>query len=146
GFAEYIAIPAQNVWKNPTNMPLHIAVLEENLGNAIHSVMVQDVGAKFVLVTGCGAVGLMAINGAKATCTRAVFAADVSRYRLDLAQQMGADRVIDAAHEDVVSIVRELTYHEGVDVLLEMSGAPTAINQGFAALKGGGAAALLGLA
>lgn len=146
GFAEYIAIPAQNVWKNPSTMPLHIAVLEENLGNAIHSVMAQDVGAKFVLVTGCGPVGLMAINVAKATGARAVFATDVSRYRLDLAQKMGADKVIDAAHEDVVSIVRELTYHEGVDVLLEMSGAPSAINQGFAALKGGGAAALLGLA
>src|SRR5258707_1574791 len=145
GFADYIALPAQNAWKNPDSMPLHIAVLEENLGNAIHCAMAQDVGAKFVLVTGCGPVGLMAINVAKAAGARAVFASDVSHYRLDLARKMGADRVIDAAHEDVVSIVRELTHHEGVDVLIEMSGAPSAINQGFAALRGGGAAALLGL-
>ena len=146
GFADYIALPAQNAWKNPESMPLHIAVLEENLGNAIHCAMAQDVGAKFVLVTGCGPVGLMAINVAKAAGARAVFASDVSHYRLDMARKMGADRVIDATSEDVVGIVREMTHNEGVDVLLEMSGAPSAINQGFAALKGGGAAALLGLA
>jgi threonine 3-dehydrogenase len=146
GFAEYIAIPAQNAWKNPPGMPLEIAVLEENLGNAIHTAMAYDVSAKFVLVTGCGPVGLMAINVAKAAGARAVFATDVSRYRLEMARKMGAARVIDAANEDVVGIVRDLTHHEGVDVLLEMSGAPSAINQGFAALKGGGAAALLGLA
>lgn len=146
GFADYIAIPAQNAWKNPSTTPLHIAVIEENLGNAIHSVMAQDVSAKFVLVTGCGPVGLMAINVAKAAGARAVFATDISHYRLDMARQMGADRVIDALHEDVAQIVRDLTDHEGVDVLLEMSGAPSAINQGFEALKPGGAAALLGLA
>jgi threonine 3-dehydrogenase len=146
GFAEYIAIPAQNAWKNPTSMSLHIAVLEENLGNAIHSVMAQEVSAKFILVTGCGPVGLMAINVAKAAGARAVFATDVSQYRLDMAQKMGADRVIDASKEDVVTIIRDLTHHEGVDVLLEMSGAPSALNQGFAALKIGGCAALLGIA
>jgi threonine 3-dehydrogenase len=146
GFAEYIAILSQNAWKNPDNMPLHIAVLEENLGNAIHAVMTQDVSAKFVLVTGCGPVGLMAINVAKAAGARAVFATDVSHYRLELAHKMGADRVIDAAKENVEQIIRDLTYHEGVDVLIEMSGAPSALNQGFASLKAGGEAALLGLA
>ncbi|HLY24962.1 MAG TPA: L-threonine 3-dehydrogenase [Aggregatilineales bacterium] len=145
GFADYIAIPSQNVWPNPTSTPLQIAVLEENLGNAIHAVMAQDVGGKFVLVTGCGPVGLMAITVAKAVGARAVFATDISQYRLDLAHKMGADRVLDATKEDVVAIIHELTDHEGVDVLLEMSGAPSAIKQGFAALKSGGAAALLGL-
>ncbi len=145
GFAEYIAVPAQNVWKNLDGTPLEIAVIEENLGNAIHTVMAQDVSAKFVLVTGCGPVGLMAINVAKAAGARAVFATDISEYRLNMAKKMGAARVIDASKEDVVSIIREMTYHEGVDVLLEMSGAPSAINQGFSALKVGGEAALLGL-
>src|SRR5260370_28830299 len=122
GFADYIALPAQNAWKNPDSMPLHIAVLEENLGNAIHCAMAQDVGAKFVLVTGCGPVGLMAINVAKAAGARAVVARDVSHYRLDLARKKGADRGIHAANQEVVAIVRETTDHKGVDVLLEMSG------------------------
>jgi threonine 3-dehydrogenase len=146
GFAEYIAIPAQNVWKNPPNLPLSIAVIEENLGNAVHTVMAQDVSAKFVLVTGCGPVGLMAIAVAKAAGARAVIATDISPYRLALACRMGADRVVDVRHENLLAAVEEITGGEGVDVLLEMSGAPSAINEGFAALKEGGEAALLGLA
>ncbi|MCZ2099602.1 MAG: alcohol dehydrogenase catalytic domain-containing protein, partial [Anaerolineae bacterium] len=51
GFAEYIAIPAQNAWRNAPDLPLRIAVLEENFGNAVHTAMAQDVSAKYVLVT-----------------------------------------------------------------------------------------------
>jgi threonine 3-dehydrogenase len=145
GFAEYIAVPAQNAWKNPPDLPLRIAVLEENLGNAIHSVMEQDISAKHVLVTGCGPVGLMAIGVAKLAGARAVFVTDVSRYRLDMALRMGADRAIDASKEDVSGIIHAATHGEGVDVLIEMSGAASAIDQGFRALKEGGQAALLGL-
>ncbi len=146
GFAEYLAIPAQNAWKNPDGMPLQVAVLKENLGNAIHTVMAQNVSAKNVLITGCGPVGLMAIGVAKLIGARAVFATDVSAYRLEMAKHMGADRAIDAIHEDVEDIVRAATHDNGADVLIEMSGAPSAIAQGFNALRRGGEASLLGLA
>ncbi len=145
GFAEYIALPAQNAWVNPPDMPLRIAVLEENLGNAIYAVLEQDISAKHVLITGCGPVGLMAIGVAKAAGARAVFATDISPYRLKMAQQMGVDYALNAA-EDVVGIIHAATHGEGVDVLIEMSGVPSAINQGFASLKAGGEVALLGLA
>ncbi len=145
GFAEYIALPAQNVWNNPATMPLRVAVLEENLGNAVHAVMEQDISAKNVLVTGCGPVGLMAIGVAKAAGARAVFATDISPYRLAMAREMGVDRAINAATEDVVGLIRAATDGEGVDVLIEMSGAPSAIKQGFMALRAGGEASLLGL-
>lgn len=146
GFAEFIAIPAQNVWKNDANTPLQIAVIEENLGNAVHTVMAQDVSSKYVLVTGCGPVGLMAIAVAKAAGARRVVATDISDYRLHLAEIMGADIVVNAKHQDVIAVVEQVTEGEGVDVLLEMSGEPSAINDGFNALKEGGEAALLGLA
>lgn len=146
GFADYIAIDAQNAWKNPPGLPIRIAVLEENLGNAVHTVMAQDVSAKTVLITGCGPVGLMAINVARAAGAHAVIASDISPYRLAMAREMGARRVVNPKHESVVEVVREMTANEGADVLLEMSGAPSAINEGFAALREGGEVALLGLA
>lgn len=145
-FAEYIAIPAQNAWVNPPDMPLEIAVLQENFGNAVHTAFATDLTAKKVLVTGCGPVGVMTIAVAKAAGARSVFATDIYPYRLELAQRMGADVVINARTEDVVGRVYELTEGEGVDVLLEMSGAPSAIEQGFTLLRPGGEAALLGLA
>lgn len=145
GFAEYIAVPAQNAWPNTPSLPLRVAVVEENFGNAVHTAMAQDVSAKYVLVTGCGPVGVMSISVAKAAGARKVFATDVSDYRLNMAIEAGADLTINAMTEDVIQVVRDATCGEGVDVLLEMSGAPSAIDQGFALLKEGGEAALLGL-
>ncbi len=144
-FAEYVAIPAQNAWVNPPDMPVEIAVLQENFGNAVHTAFATDLTAKKVLVTGCGPVGVMTIAVAKAAGARSIFATDIYPYRLELARTMGADVAIDVRNEDVVSIVNDLTDGEGVDVLLEMSGAPSAIEQGFKVLKYGGEAALLGL-
>jgi threonine 3-dehydrogenase len=146
GFAEYIAIPAQNAWPNPPELPLEIAVLQENFGNAVHTAFAFDLRAKKVLVTGCGPVGLMTIAVARAIGARAIYATDISRFRLDFARRMGADLALHAANDPVLESVREATDGEGVDVLLEMSGAPAAIDQGFTLLKPGGDAALLGVA
>ncbi len=145
GFAEYIAVPEQNAWVNPPEMPITISVLMENFGNGVHTTMAQNCAAKYVLVTGCGPVGCMAVAVAKAAGARAVFATDISPYRLELARRMGADRIINPLEENVIEALMEATHDEGVDVILEMSGAPSAIDQGFAALKPGGEVALLGL-
>ena len=144
-FAEYVAIPAINAWPDPPEMPPEIASLQENFGNAVHTAFAVDVRAKKVLVTGCGPVGLMAIAVAKALGARAVYATDVSAYRLELARKVGADAVFHARETDVVEAIRGATEGEEVDVLLEMSGAPSALREGLELLKPGGEAALLGL-
>lgn len=146
GFAEYIAIDAQNAWPNPADLPLEIAVLQENFGNAVHTAFAVDLRAKKVLVTGAGPVGLMTIATARAIGARAVYTTDISHYRLDFARRIGADLALHAEEDDVIGAIRRETEGEGVDVLLEMSGAPTAIDQGFTLLKPGGEAALLGVA
>jgi len=146
GFAEFISIPAQNAWPNPPDLPLEIAVLQENFGNAVHTAFAFDLRAKKVLVTGCGPVGLMTIAVARAIGARAIYATDVSQYRIAFARRMGADLALHASEDPVLESVLEATDGEGVDVLLEMSGAPSAIDQGFHLLKPGGDAALLGVA
>jgi len=146
GFAEYISIPAQNAWPNPPDLPLEIAVLQENFGNAVHTAFAFDLRAKKVLVTGCGPVGLMTIAAARAIGARAIYATDVSRFRIEFARRMGADLALHASEDPVLEAVGQATDGEGVDVLLEMSGAPSAIDQGFRLLKPGGDAALLGVA
>jgi len=146
GFAEYIAIPAQNAWPNPPDLPLEIAVLQENFGNAVHTAFAVDLRAKKVLVTGCGPVGLMTIAVARAIGARAIYATDISPYRIEFARRMGTDLALHAIEDRVIELIFEATDGEGVDVLLEMSGAPSAIDQGFTLLKPGGDAALLGVA
>lgn len=144
-FAEYVALPAANAWHNPPNMPSEIAALEENFGNAVHTALETPVVARKVLVTGCGPVGVMTIAVAKAAGARSIYASDISEYRLGLAKKMGAHIAINPARENLNKIVLDDTNGEGVDVLLEMSGAPGAIRDGLNLLKSGGHAVLLGL-
>ena len=145
-WAEYIAMPEYNLWLNPPEMPLEIASIQENFGNAVHTAFATDVTARKVLVSGCGPVGLMTIAVCKAAGARQIFATDISPYRLRLAKQMGAHFAYNVAEVDIVRDIQEVTEGEGVDVLLEMSGAGSAIDQGFKVLRDGGEAALLGLA
>ncbi len=144
-YAEFVAVPAENAWPDPPDMPYSIATLQENFGNAVHTASVPQVAGRKVLVTGCGPVGLMTIAVAKALGARSVYATDVSEYRLELAAKMGVDLALNPARHDVVAELEAATEGEGVDVLCEMSGAPSAIRDGFAVLKRGGEAALLGI-
>lgn len=144
-FAEYVAIPAVNAWHNPPSMPPEIAALEENFGNAVHTALETPVVARKVLVTGCGPVGVMAIAVARAAGARSIYASDISDYRLNLARKMGADMTINPSRQSVKDLILEDTGGEGVDVLLEMSGAPSAIQVGLQLLKAGGHAVHLGL-
>jgi len=144
-FAEYVVVPAQNAYADPPDMPLSIASLQENFGNAVHTAPVTEAAGRTVLVTGSGPVGLMSIAVAKAKGARAVFTTDISDYRLDLAKTMGADLALNPMKDDVDAALSDATAGEGVDVLFEMSGAPAAIEMGFSVLKPGGVAAMLGL-
>lgn len=144
-FAEFVAIPADNAWVNPPDMPAEIAALQENFGNAVHTGLATPVIARKVLVTGCGPVGLMTIEVARAAGARSIYASDISDYRLDLARRVGADLAVNPKTAGLPQAVLDATSGEGVDVLLEMSGAPSAIRDGFQLLKAGGHAVLLGL-
>lgn len=146
GYADYIAINEENARVLPDGVPLDIACLMENFGNSVHTVSMVDVKDKHILVTGCGPAGVMAIAVAKAEGAAHIYATDISDYRMNMAHTMGADTVINAAEEDVVEIVMDGTNGQGVAALIEMSGAPSAINEGFRALSLGGEASLLGLA
>lgn len=143
-FAEYVALPASNAWRNERDLDPAIAAAQEPFGNAVHTALSTDLTAKTVLVTGCGPIGLFAIGIARAAGARRIFATDVNPRRLEMARQMGATDPLDG-RGDVSAEILAATDGDGVDVLLEMSGHGAAINQGFKALGFGGYAALLGL-
>ncbi len=143
-FAEYVAIPASNAWRNDPQLDAAVAAAQEPFGNAVHTALSTDLATKTVLVTGCGPIGLFAIGIARAAGAWQIFATDINPGRLEMARAMGATHPI-AAQDDVVAEIMAATNGDGVDVLLEMSGNATAINQGFKCLRYGGYAALLGL-
>jgi threonine 3-dehydrogenase len=144
-FAEFVRLPARNLWKIDPEIPEHYAAILDPLGNAVHTVLAGPIAGQSVAVTGCGPIGLMAISVAKACGCSTVFAVEINAHRLALAASMGADHAIQPAETDPVRRVLEITGGTGVDVLLEMSGNPKAIHQGFQMLRAGGRASLLGI-
>ncbi|HEY1468274.1 MAG TPA: L-threonine 3-dehydrogenase [Candidatus Acidoferrum sp.] len=144
-FAEFVKIPATNIWKLDTAIPEHYAAILDPLGNAVHTVLAGAIAGQTVLVTGCGPIGLMSIAVAKACGSSTVFATETNEHRRAMAKEMGAHFVLNPAAEDPVAKILEGTGGTGVDVLLEMSGQPAAIQQGFKALRAGGRASLLGI-
>ncbi|GEN54071.1 L-threonine 3-dehydrogenase [Halobacillus faecis] len=144
-FAEYVALPADNLWKNPDEMPTDIASIQEPMGNAVHTVLNGDVAGKSVAIIGCGPIGLMAVGVAKAAGASQVLAFDLNPYRLELAEKMGATTVIHSGEIDPVEKAKELTSGHGVDVVCEMSGHPVAMDQGFKMITNGGRVSILSL-
>lgn len=144
-FAEFVKIPATNIWKLDPAIPEHYAAILDPLGNAVHTVLAGAIAGQTALVTGCGPIGLMSIAVAKTCGSSTVFATETNEHRRKLAKEMGANFVLNPATEDPVKKILEATGGTGVDVLLEMSGNPAAIQQGFKALRAGGRASLLGI-
>lgn len=145
GFAEYVAVPAENAWRVPPNVPIEVAAVMEPLGNAVHTAFAGALSGCNIAVTGCGPIGLFAIGVARAAGAARVIASDVSPYRLELARLMKADAVVDVSKENFVDRVHETTGGRGLDGVLEMSGSPQAMRDGLAALRNGGRLSLLGL-
>jgi threonine 3-dehydrogenase len=103
------------------------------------------IAGRTVAVTGCGPIGLFSIAVAKACGASRVFAIEPNPNRRELALKMGADVALNPLDTDVEQKVLAETHHNGVDVLLEMSGHGEAIRQGFRILRMGGRASLLGI-
>jgi threonine 3-dehydrogenase len=144
-FADYVRIPATNVWKLDPRIPREFGSLFDPFGNAVHTVLSGTIAGQTVAVTGCGPIGLFSIAVAKACGAARIFAIEPNEGRRELARVMGADVLLDPRHENAEGEVKAATGGNGVDVLLEMSGHASAIAQGFRLLRMGGRASLLGI-
>lgn len=144
-FAEYVAVPEPNVWKTEHLGRTEVGALLDPLGNAVHAALAGEVAGRTVAITGCGPIGLCTVAVLRKTGAASVFAVDVNEYRLDLARRMGADVVVNGRKLDPVQTVLDATSGIGCDVVLEMSGNPGAIRQGFRMLRKGGRMSLIGI-
>lgn len=143
-YADYVVVPADNLI-HVKDVPLEIASIMEPFGNAIHTVMESPIRAKTVAVLGSGPIGNMAIALAKASGASLVIATDIKPFRLELASKMGADITINVLEEDLYERVMELTGGRGVDTVLEMSGAPSALRDALRIVVPEGHVTILGI-
>jgi threonine 3-dehydrogenase len=144
-FAEYLAIPAFNAFKIPDNISDDLASIFDPFGNAVHTALSFDLVGEDVLITGAGPIGIMAAAVARHVGARNVVITDVNPYRLELAKQMGANRVVNVNEQNLADVMNELGMTEGFDVGLEMSGVPSALRDMLAKMNNGGKVAMLGI-
>ena len=144
-FAEYVALPAANVWRHAKGIEPDVAAIFDPFGNAVHSALSFKVVNEDVLITGAGPIGLMAAAVVRHAGARYVVITDPNEYRLDLAQRLGVTRAVDPTSTDLADVQRELGMEEGFDVGLEMSGNPAALRELLASMAHGGNVALLGI-
>ncbi len=144
-FAEYLVIPAVNVYRIPDDIPDEIAAIFDPYGNAAHTALSFDVVGEDVLVTGAGPIGIMAGAISRHVGARNVVVTDVNDYRLALARKMGATRTVHVPDEDLREVMDELGMKEGFDVGLEMSGRGPAFRQMLEVMNHGAKVALLGI-
>ncbi|MFI7245315.1 L-threonine 3-dehydrogenase [Streptomyces qinglanensis] len=144
-FAQYVALPAENVWVHRTPVDPDIAAIFDPFGNAVHTALSFPLVGEDVLITGAGPIGLMAVAVARHAGARNVVVTDVSEERLELARTVGASLALNVSGASIADGQRALGLREGFDVGLEMSGNPVALRDMLANMTHGGKIAMLGL-
>jgi threonine 3-dehydrogenase len=144
-FAEYIAVPAFNIFKLPDVITDDMAAILDPFGNATHTALSFDLVGEDVLITGAGPIGVMAAAIARFAGARHVVITDVNEYRLDLARKMGATVALNVSEGSIDQVMTDLGMTEGFDVGMEMSGNPAAFRDLLRTMHHGGKVALLGI-
>lgn len=143
-FAEYLALPEDNAFIVPKEIPDDIAPLFDPLGNTVHTALSFDLVGKDVLITGAGPIGLMAIPVVKKAGARKVVITDINDYRLGLAKKLQVDAAINVSTQDLEKEMSLLDINS-FPVVLEMSGAAQAFETSIKLVSHGGKVVLLGI-
>jgi threonine 3-dehydrogenase len=144
-FAEYLSLPAENVFPIPDDIEDDLAAIFDPLGNAVHTALSFDLIGEDVLITGAGPIGIMAAAICRHAGARHIVITDINEWRLDLARKMGVSLAVNVTQKTAKDAMDELGMSEGYDVGLEMSGVDSAFRGMIATLKNGGKMALLGI-
>jgi 6-hydroxycyclohex-1-ene-1-carbonyl-CoA dehydrogenase len=147
GFAEFVVAPAKDLFRLPDDLPLEeSSIIADAITTPFHAVVRRGrvMPGDWVLVVGCGGVGLNVVQLAAAMGGR-VIAVDLSDQKLEWAKRLGASATVNPAQTPRVDkAVRTLTGGGGVDVAFEVVGKPAAQEQAFACVRTGGRLVLVG--
>ena len=144
-FAEYVVMPAENLYAPAEGISDDLAAIYDPYGNAIYTAMSTNLTGEDVLITGAGPIGIMACAIAKKAGARHIFITDVNSYRLDLAKKMGATCCVNTSHESLTHAMVNHNLEGGFTVGMEMSGVSEAFTQLLKAVCPGAHISLLGI-
>jgi len=142
-FAEYVSIPiatlGRTVFPIPDKISYEVGATVEPLSVGVHAARrAQPTPEDVALVMGAGMIGQCTMQSLKAMGVAKVFVSEIGKKRLEVAEATGADEVINAAKEDVVKRVMELTSGSGASIVADCAGSPTTYRQAIEMVSGRG--------
>lgn len=155
-FAQFVRVPASNIVKlSHDYVPKKIGAFLDALGNAVHMTGEVDMSGRTVAILGYGPIGAMAAAIAEFSGASRIYVTDVSEFCIGRAQQWRAAlghrqravSVYDVRGDGRRAALEDIRRDSsgGVDIVLEMSGAPTAVNDSLRLARNGGTVLLLGI-
>jgi L-iditol 2-dehydrogenase len=142
-YAEYVLVPAhivaQNMFLKPDNLSFPEAAILEPLACVVYGL--QQVPVRYdqtVVVIGAGAIGLLFLQSLCARDVNSVIVAGRRKFRLELAQKLGAIRTVDVETEDLQQVVYSETEGRGADLVIECTGKPEVWQQAVTLARRGG--------
>ena len=155
-FAEYVKLPAKALW--PTDLDKirpEVAAVQEPFGNAMHACQSTELRGKTVAIIGCGTIGLFAVLIARGMGASRIIGIEPDARHAKMAKALGCEVVLtpampspDAPHTSdpaLIERVRELTGGVGADVVMEMAGFNSALNNAIKITRRGGDVVLFGV-
>jgi L-gulonate 5-dehydrogenase len=143
GFAQFVLAPAKNIHRVPEGLSLRDASFAEPVAIGVQACRRGDVqSGEYVLILGCGPIGLALIEVAKARGAHVV-ATDVQPARLETAALLGAQTLL--SDENLLTRVLEQTNGEGAPVVIEATGVPQVMEQTVDLVAAGGRIVIVGL-
>ena len=148
-FAEYICMEESLVHKIPDNMTYNEAAILEPMAIAAHAIFekIGIGGGLNAVILGCGPIALLTLQILKACGTANVYVTGIDadeEYRFKKALEYGAEETINVMKTDAVSRIKDLT-DGGAELVIDLSGAPSAIRQGIDMLCKDGKFCAIGL-
>ncbi len=146
-FAEYLSVPAKNIFKPSQEMSTDLLACFDPYGNAVHTALSFNMVGEDVLITGAGPIGIMSAMVASHAGARNIVITDLNQYRLDLVKKILPKVITVNVEKDSVSreLMGSLGIFEGFDVGLEMSGSPKAFSDMLSKMINGGRIAMLAI-
>ena len=146
-FAEYLSVPAKNIFKPSREMSTDLLACFDPYGNAVHTALSFNMVGEDVLITGAGPIGMMSAMVANHAGARNIVITDINQYRLDLIKKILPKVITINVGKDSISseLMESLGIFEGFDVGLEMSGSPKAFSDMLSKMINGGRIAMLAI-
>ena len=148
-FTRYVTARAEILHHIPPNVPFEHAALTEPVCVACNALVEKTAALKpgdIVAIQGAGTIGIMALLVARlrGAGELIVLGTDVDRHRLGVAEELGADRVINIQQEDPVDYVMSRGDGFGADLVVDCSGVSAALEQGLALVRPNGCITKIG--